>query len=121
MSRAWKAGLAGVAAAVVAQFVALLLTGAGHGWIPPFWFSLWLWPLLPLTLIRLGQRRSHALDTGLIMLALALDAALVVATIDEGTEYFRPVITMGWPVVAVWLALWLSWQVGALILRFRKA
>jgi len=91
MSSALKAGLAGVAAAAVAQFVALLLTGAGHGWIRPFWFSLWLWPLLPLTLVRLGQRRRQlALDAGLLLLAVVLDVALVLPPPEKASNISGP-------------------------------
>jgi hypothetical protein len=125
-------GLSGIAIAAVAQFIAFMLTGAGHGWITPFWFSLSLWLLLPLVLVRLRGRAisgagSLLRNASLLPLALALDLALIVATFVEGSDqiisgphYFMKVTAAGPMLVVTWIMLWLSWQVGALLLLFRK-
>ena len=117
-------GLAGILVAALAQFIALLLAGAGHGWNQPFWFSAALWPLLPLVLIRVKRDAASVdrftLNLGLLALALVLDVALIIRTVEEGTEYFMGMVATGPLLVALWLLLWLSWQVGALFLLFRK-
>jgi hypothetical protein len=113
--------------AAVAQFLSVLLSGAGHGWVEPFFFSPAMWITLPLMAIRLSRRAagSDSLDwvvDGLVLIwGLILDVLLVIATASgTGTEIFLKVATMGLPLVALWMALWLSWQIAALFLLFSR-
>lgn len=112
VSNALRVGavLSGVALAALAQMLALGMTGAGHGWITPFLFSVTLFLLNPIALLRLtaGQTRSITIDVLLIVIALILDGALYVMTVREGAEYFWRVTPFNW----VWLVFWSMWQVG---------
>ena len=124
--------LSGVVIAAVAQFIALMLTGAGHGWITPFWFSPALWLLMPIVLVRLRNRvpsktGSPLPNVSLLLIALALDIALIIRTFAEGSDqfmngsdYLMKVAAVDPPLVMTWILLWLSWQIGALFLLLRK-
>jgi hypothetical protein len=126
------AALAGVVLAAAAQFIALLLSGAGHAWVEPFFFSALLWPALPLMAIRLQGRAAGSnpmVDGTALLFGLILDALLVMATVDgmggafpmfgTGTERFLKVAAAALPLVLLWIALWLSWQGAALLLCLR--
>ena len=134
MSRAMVAGVAGATTAAVTQFLAAMISGGGHAWVEPFFFSAAMWVMFPLIFIRVQQHRAGsdklaALDWLVLVLAILLDALLVVATVrrDEpllpmfgtGTELFVRVFLMDPFLVALWIALWLSWQIAALFLCIR--
>ena len=88
MSREVVAGVAGVITAAVAQFLAAMISGAGHAWVEPFFFSPAMWVMFPLMFIRVQQHRagSHglpALDWLVLLLAIVLDVLLVMTTIER--------------------------------------
>jgi len=106
----------GLILAAVAQFLGLLLAGAGHGWTSPFFASVLLWILIPTTL--LAVRRSRPLTLGMAAVALAADAWLIMRTIDEGNalrHYLDVNGFVGFVLVGGWIGLWFSWQ-GAVII-----
>jgi hypothetical protein len=123
MSRPRAAAVTGIMFAAVAQFLSFGLGGAGHGWVEPFFFGAAMWITLPVMAIRLSRRAagSDNLDwvvDGLVFLSgLLLDGLLVISTVfGTGTEYFLKVVAYAGPLVALWIALWLSWQIAALFL-----
>lgn len=108
----------GLLLAFVAQLLAFAMMGAGHGWIAPFYASLLLWIFLPLTFaiaspfgrFRQGRRRRLLM---IILIGLIADVALVVATIQEGVDYFWTAMKLGGAFVIPWLLIWISWQLVA--------
>ncbi len=107
--RTFRAVVIGLALAAFTQFFALAVTGGGHGWTTPFWFSPALFVLNPVAFVRAaGDRKPGAIDIMLVALAGALDVALFAKTQQEGVEYFWRVSPLNW----VWLALWALWQLA---------
>ena len=110
--------LIGLACAALAQFLALLLAGAGHGWITPFYASIALWALIPLSFL-FASREYEGRKLPLLALLVAAagsDIALLVATRNEGVEYFyRMLLGSSLSFTFVWLALWFSWQIVVVI------
>lgn len=107
--------IAGLVLALVAHFLAVAMAGAGHGWITPFWASFILWIVLPLTFANetpFGRYRKSTKRylLGLVAAGVAADAALLWATIDEGTQYFWTAIDMATSFSVLWLSIWASWQ-----------
>ena len=105
----------GLLLALIAQFLALMLAGAGHGWVTPFFASYALWILLPLTFATVRPFRSYPTGAGRKLLALALlglvaDASLLFATAQEGSEYFWSALDQAPPLPLLWILIWLSWQ-----------
>jgi hypothetical protein len=106
----------GLFIAFIGHFIALGLAGAGHGWVTPLWISIVLWGVYPLTTVRALRHPSFGVDSLLVFLAIALDAALVVLTVREGTEYFwRAVKFIEWWFFGLWIAIWFAWQLIAII------
>jgi len=112
---------------LAAQAFAFMLAAAGHGWITPFWASMPLVVLYPLTLVRVSRphRRTMLVDVGVLAAAAALDVYLVADLIMESSDYFLRVLRSAPTVVAGWIALWLAWQIlyAASVIRnsFRAA
>ena len=126
MSRPIAAAVTGIMFAAIAQFLSILLGGAGHGWVEPFFFSAAMWITLPLMAIRLSRRAAGSdspVEWLVLLSGLLLDMLLVISTVFvTGTEYLLKVMAMGGlPLVALWVALWLSWQIAALFLLFCRA
>lgn len=111
-----RAVILGLLIAVLAQCLALLMLGAGHGWGQPFYFTPVLFILYPIVLIRLmapQELASLALDVLLLVAAVILDVLLVRATQAEGIQYFHRVMSLP-PFPHLWVFLWLLWQALAL-------
>ena len=118
----------GLAAAAAAQFLSFLFAGAGEGWVSPLYFSAIMWVTMPLLCYRFRAnvaetRKWLGLDLCVFLSGLCLDAALFVATKNEifsiGQEVALIVFSMTWPFILPWVALWLLWQVAALVLVAR--
>ncbi|HEX8363986.1 MAG TPA: hypothetical protein VF603_01725 [Allosphingosinicella sp.] len=100
----------GLTVAALAQLLALLVTGAGHGWGQPLRFSPALFVAYPIVFVRLRSPGTLAwTDVALLAGAGLLDLLLVHQTGIEGTEYFHRVMAMP-PIPHLWLLLWLLWQ-----------
>ncbi|HYG28700.1 MAG TPA: hypothetical protein VD887_00640 [Allosphingosinicella sp.] len=100
----------GLAVAALAQLLALLVTGAGHGWGQPLRFSPALFVVYPIVFVRLRSPGTLAwADVALLAGAGLLDLLLVRQTGIEGSEYFHSVMAMP-PIPHLWLLLWLLWQ-----------
>ena len=110
----------GLLLAFVGHFLALLIAGAGHGWTTPLWASFLLWIALPATFATvspLGRQRFGGKQDllALVAVAIAADAALIWATIREGTQYFWAVMETATPYPVLWLGIWGSWQLLVLV------
>jgi len=127
------AGIVGILTAGVAQFLALLIAGVGHGWGEPFFLSAALWITLPVTAIRLRRPSANsagAVEWLMVLLALSLDLLLIVATVwgfgravpifGTGVEHFMNIARAAFPLVLLWSLLWFSWQIAALFLLLRR-
>jgi hypothetical protein len=102
--RSIKYSVAGLIIALAAAFQAGLMTGAGHGWGSAVW-CVWGAITFPMIGASIPFRNLTAgiviLTSGLIA-TLVIDAAIVVATIEEGPNYMiktfnrLPVLFIGW-------------------------
>jgi hypothetical protein len=105
----------GLLIAFVGTFLGFGLAGAGHGWVTAFWVSVVLWVGYPVALVRAYRGGPPRVDW-LISLTFVSDAALLLLTRHEGVQYFWRVIDEdGWWLVGLWIAIWLGWQVVALV------
>jgi hypothetical protein len=105
----------GLFLALIAQFLAFLLAGSGHGWVAPFLLSFALWVFLPITLALawpIGPGSPRAL-TPILVLALVADAMLINRSIGEAAYISQYININGWAgllIIGLWLCLWLFWQ-----------
>jgi hypothetical protein len=118
---------AGLVVAGFAQCLALLMTGAGHGWITPFFYSPALFVAYPIVLVRIfgkdsgaPRRRWLAVDLLLVAAAVLLDFLLVRTTLDEGIQYVERVMAVP-PLPHLWVLLWVAWQALAVGLLAARA
>ncbi|CAN5532481.1 hypothetical protein BH10PSE14_BH10PSE14_19920 [soil metagenome] len=102
----------GLALAALTQWVAFVCAAFGEGWNTPFYYSLVLFILYPIVVLRLFGNTAVVPAAEIVLLAMAflMDVAIVSATLSEGTQYFWHIEPFNW----IWIALWSSWQVGAL-------
>jgi len=112
----------GLAAALLAQLLALFLAGAGHGWVSPTWASILLWIAFPAAFalawpgnveaMQLSETRPLLLSMAVI--GLLADAWLIKSTIDEVGHLLRYLQingAVGYAIAGSWLTLWLICQV----------
>lgn len=99
--------VAGLLGALPVIFLALMMTGAGHGWIAPFWFSLSLLVLYPATAVE-RVREGLSLWPALLPAGAAAtgDILLLRNMLWEETEYFQRAGGMAY----LWLLFWFAWQ-----------
>lgn len=103
---------AGLAIAAFASLLSFGMAGAGHGWVTPMLFSLALFPAYPVVLLRLtatGPKWRRA-DLVIVWLGGIADVLLLLATVQEGTQYFWRVMEAGGLFVMLWLLIWFGWQ-----------
>ena len=107
---------AGLGCAGLAQLIALMLAGAGHGWIAPFFWSPLLFLVYPITFLRwLGVGPpSPAIDGGLVVVAAAADCLLIASSYANEGPYLRAIFAAFAPALLAWIGLWAFWQVLAL-------
>jgi hypothetical protein len=105
----------GLLLAFFAQFLGLMLAGAGHGWVAPLFISIVLWVLWPMTLaigwpIGRGGRLALA---AMIVAALLADAWLISKSLGEAdyiSRYIEINGAVGSLIIGLWLLLWTIWQ-----------
>ncbi len=113
----WKAvlclGGGGLLMAGIFCVLGLLLTGLGHGWtstIGPSQFSLVIFPVLGIGAAMRSSQQRLLLAAALALAAIMCDFALILSTVNEGTEYFRRALN-ALPLVGLsWLAIWIGAQ-----------
>lgn len=109
----------GLMIAVLGLVLAVMVAGAGHGWVAPFGFSLAMlvaWPLVPIRMASDGE--GTGLDWVMVIAALLLDLALAWVTWESEPQYFATALRLG--LVWWWLPFWGGWQVLALGSLFRR-
>ena len=115
--------VAGLAIAAVAEFIALMLAGAGHGWVAAWPFSLILFAAYPAALFRMpiAVGKSAMLDIAMLVVGVVASLLLLAATNAEA-EYFWKVVHFedGLQFIIVWLLLWFGWQALTLANVVRK-
>jgi len=112
----------GFLAWLAAQFLALLMTGAGHGWGTPFLVSLPLSVLYPLLVLRASRAPPGGgirLELGVAAVALFLDYILWTSILDDEAVFFSRMWKIDSGLVAAWLILWAGWH-ALLLLAFRR-
>ena len=100
----------GLALGIVLAGVGVLVAGAGHGWVTPFWFSvlgLAIYPLAVFRLLSYGDQYT-GVDFGLILIGALLDAGVYAQTIEENFKHFDRLGSF----LFVWIGLWALWQVA---------
>jgi len=105
----------GLGLAAVETFLAVFLSGAGHGWNSPLLVSVILWIVAPATLYVTQQNPPpRSLLFILAGIALIADFILVKGTIVEAAalpRYLEVNGAAGMIIMAAWLFLWALWQV----------
>lgn len=114
----WLPVIAGLAVAATTLFLGMAMTGAGHGWITPFWFSLFGLVLYPATFSRLARYAATSFEAnmGLCLFAVFLDYQLYDFTRSEGVRYFHLVGGMAY----LWLVLWSLWQIAVVVTALKR-
>jgi hypothetical protein len=100
----------GLALGIFLLGIAVVVGGAGHGWVTPIWFSIIgaaIYPVVVFRLLGFGDRWFGA-DVGLILVGAILDLAVYTLTMQEGVRYFHRVGEIAY----VWIGLWALWQVA---------
>ena len=115
---------AGLCIALLAWGLAWLVAGGGHGWVAPVEYSLYLFILYPVVLLRAGGwgPSAPALDLVLLAAAVLLDFALAAGTWKNEYQYFMR--DPAHPITLIWIALWLGWQavtIANVVRRLKQA
>ena len=104
---------AGLALAAIAQFIAIMLAGAGHGWLAPLRFSLILFLAYPFALARRADRTGTSILPDVVALGFGICASLLLIAetwTNEAGIIGQFIRVNGVYVVILWLLLWLGWQ-----------
>ena len=105
---------AGLVIAAIAEFLGLMLSGAGHGWTQPIFYSLLLFAAWPLALLRIPRPEGTSAAFDLFMLVLGVGATVLLFVQSAGeSEYIRRLIALedlAVPVMVAWLLVWFGWQ-----------
>lgn len=114
--------IAGLLIAFIGQFVAFAMTGAGHGWITPFFVSPFLGFAYPFVLVRAvnvfsAGKASLRLEWIAVAVAVASDALLAWLTYREGIEYFQRLLG---GFAELWISIWIGWQ-GVAVMNLARA
>ncbi len=114
----WRPTVVGLGLAAVTLMQSVSIAGAGHGWIAPFYFSLFGLILYPIAVTRLWNfpETRNGANFAFILVALVLDALLVRMTLQEGVEYFHRVGVFAY----VWVMLWSIWQALAVLITILR-
>lgn len=114
--------LIGLSCAIVAQFLALGLTGAGHGWVAPFFCSPLLFITYPLVLARVMEpnRQTIWIEIALLAVAIAADLYLGANALGSEARYVDRMIADAPAFFIPWLCLWWGWQIMVIWLLLRS-
>jgi hypothetical protein len=103
----------GLAYATLCQMLAAGVAGAGHGWTAPFLWGACGFALFPYCFWSIFTRRKsrrYGRFVLALLLCLAADVAIVLATIHEGVEYLQK----SKAIALLWIAPWLGGQLSLL-------
>ena len=105
--------VAGLAIAAVTEFIALMLAGAGHGWLAPLRYSLILFLADPFALVRRADSAGASILPDVVALGLGIGASLLLIAdtrTNEAGIIGQFIRINGASVIIVWVLLWLGWQ-----------
>lgn len=121
VTRAW-AGAFGLLPWALAMALSLGIAGGGHGWIAPLVVSMPLVALYPLAFVRALTNGAGSIkaDRAILLAALLLNLVLLGQALLAEPGYFTASLRFGAGTVALWFALWLGWQVLALVTLLRR-
>jgi hypothetical protein len=107
----------GFAVGCLVAFLALGMSGVGHGWNSAFVSSISVVgaPLAAVAWTRRGKPSGRVLAICAIVLAVGIDYVLLTATTAEGVDYVSKVWTVIPASMATWGVLFLSWQLLAAV------
>ena len=121
----WPAAIAaalfGVVYGVAVAFLALLCTGAGHGWMSGCisGYGIILVPLASVAWIYRGTVGGRALAIVTLIAVCAVDIYLFNAAQSEGFSYFHHAMSVLPFLLLPWLVLWVAWQLALAAFVFR--
>jgi len=100
--------------AAIALFIGVMLGGAGHGWVAPFFYSLGLLVAYPVALVRMrNAARTPRVDIAMLGVGAGASLLLLLDIRALESDYFWRIVDfdMGLPLVFAWLCLWFGWQI----------
>ena len=100
-------------------FMSVMVGGAGHGWITAFKVGLIAIFTAPLTAVAFQKRGTDTakhLALAALVFGILGDIVLIIGTLDEGIHYVKRAGELAY----LWLFVWLSWQIVALIVVLTK-
>lgn len=117
VATAVAAAVFGFAVGCVIVFLALGMSGAGHGWNSAFISSVSVVgaPLAGVAWALRGKLAGRVLAACAIVLGVGVDYMLYAATMAEGVEYVAKVWRVMPGFMVMWGVLFLSWQVLAAV------
>jgi len=112
-------GFAGTFWGLVIAVGSLMVSGAGDGWVSPLPFGVLAIFTTPISTIAWAKKRTCGKQMAAFILKIAVvaDIFLFFATLNEGARYFYN----AFPYSILWLVLWSSWQLLALIVVFHES
>jgi hypothetical protein len=115
MAKGAVAVTSGLMVGLLVAFLAVGISGAGHGWNSAFIsaFSVVGAPVSALAWVTRKKRAGVLAALAMLLAALCLDLVLWGQTMAEGTRYVRRVWESGPVWLLVWALLFASWQVLA--------
>lgn len=122
MRRMITYGFFGFAYAANTTFLALLLTGAGHGWGSAMncWLGIFVVPVLGVARA-IGDTRTRRVMLCLVIFGMLLvDGIILMNTAHEGWSYARNVFRHGSMIAIPWLIAWAAWQFLAVWWLFQR-
>ncbi len=102
--------LVAIALGLLACFIGLMASGAGHGWNTPILFSPICIIAYPFAFALHGSGADRRSGWWLLAAALLLDGLLALVAIREGFDHIDRVSGRA----AIWIALWFGWQAVAI-------
>jgi hypothetical protein len=92
--------------------MSVLMGGAGHGWSSGVYSAggMVVIPLFGAAFVKRGRKRAVLFAAIAFVGMLLIDYTILNASIAEGRGYFKKTL----PLSAVWLVLWVGWQLGVI-------
>jgi hypothetical protein len=99
--------------AALAEYIALLVAGAGHGWLAPLKYSLILFVLYPVAMFRRLDEGGTTImfDRAMLFVGVGASLLLVADTVANESDSFPNIVNAYGLVVMVWMFLWVGWLI----------
>ena len=114
--------VAGLLIAALAEYIAMLVGGAGHGWIAPLRYSPILFLLYPLALFRRLDEGGTTImfDRAMLVVGVIASLLLLVDTVANESDYFPNLLNPYGLVVLFWMFLWVGWLIPTAMRMVRR-